>query len=222
MRSQLTVKGGNLVVYKRRQIWQILHLIILRFLGSYFSVHAGGFVCHRLHRSKLHLLWPFQVPQSAQLWGECARSVRECTLTSVTLKRLVVYTLFQVKGEDNDSTEEENTSVLHIICGELSGSCSLATNVSLSQTLWFLMTSCSSFRSTSPECSSPDHLTVPSMILNSVRLTGLQRKIRSAALQRKTRVIAKSLYRCCASVLYQSEFWNLGSPRLLITRLPSE
>lgn len=92
-------------------------------------------------------------------------------------------------------------------------------HVSLPQTLCFLMTGySSSFRSTSPEYSSPRHLTAPLMILNSIRLMGPQRKVRSAALQRKTRPIAKSLF--SASVLYQSEFWNLGSPRLLITRSP--
>lgn len=96
-------------------------------------------------------------------------------------------------------------------------------NVSLSQKLWSLMTSYSSFfRSTSPECSFPDHLTAPLMILNSIRLMGPQRNIRSAALQRKTRLIVKSL---CFMHLYYictSEFCNLGSPRLLTTRLPSE
>lgn len=88
--------GGNLVVCKRRfdrcyissySVW------CFRFLGSYFSVHAGGFVCHRLHRSELHLLWPFQVPQSTQLWGEGARSVSDCTLTFFILKCHVVYTV---------------------------------------------------------------------------------------------------------------------------------
>lgn len=38
----------------------------------------------------------------------------------------MLFTLFQVKEEDKDSTEEENTMVLHLICGELSVSCSLA------------------------------------------------------------------------------------------------
>lgn len=77
----------------------------------------------------------------------------------------------------------------------------------------------SSFRSTSPECSSPDHLTAPLMILNSIRLMGPQRKVQSAALQRKTRLIAKSL--CfmrlyCISqnfgTLYPPDSWLQGCP----------
>lgn len=76
------------------ETWQILHPIKLslwwfRFLGSHFSVPTGGFVCCHPHRSGLHLLWPFQVPQSAQLWGEWVWTVREHTLTSFTLKYLV-------------------------------------------------------------------------------------------------------------------------------------
>lgn len=45
--------------------------------------------------------------------------MRECTLTSFNLKCNVVYTPFQVKEEDKDSTEEENTMVLHLICSKL-------------------------------------------------------------------------------------------------------
>lgn len=85
-------------------------------------------------------------------------------------------------------------------------------NVSLSQKLWSLMTSySSSFRSTSPECSFPDHLTAPLMILNSIRLMGPQRNIRSAALQRKTRLIVKSL--CFMHLYYISQnFVTLDPP----------
>lgn len=85
-------------------------------------------------------------------------------------------------------------------------------NVSLSQKLWSLMTSySSSFRSTSPECSFPDHLTAPLMILNSIRLMGPQRNIRSAALQRKTRLIVKSL--CFTHLYYISQnFVTLDPP----------
>lgn len=34
--------------------------------------------------------------------------------------------MFQVKEEDKDSTEEENTMVLQLKCGELSDSCCVA------------------------------------------------------------------------------------------------
>lgn len=77
-----------------------------------------------------------------------------------------------------------------------------------------------SFRCTSPECLSPDHLRAPLMNVKSVNPTGVQRKVQSAVLQRTARPTAKSLY--FISVLYQSEFWNLESPRLLITELPFE
>lgn len=85
-------------------------------------------------------------------------------------------------------------------------------NVSLPQTLGFLITShASSFRSTSPECSSPDHLTAPLIIRNSVRHTGPERKVRSAALRRKARLIAKSL---CFVHLYSisQNFGTLDPP----------
>lgn len=68
-------------------------------------------------------------------------------------------------------------------------------NVTLSDIVIFLMIYCSSpFRSISPECLFLDPLTPPLMILNSICLMELQRKVQSAVLQRKTRLIAKSLY----------------------------
>lgn len=89
-----------------------------RFLEFHISVHPGCAVYHRLHLHRLHLLRPFQVPQSTQLWGKHCLLVCECAVATLfPSSRHIVYVLLQAKEEDKDATEgvEGNTSVLYFL-----------------------------------------------------------------------------------------------------------
>lgn len=96
-----------------------VHVWCFRFLDLHVSIHTGGPVYHCLHLHQLHLLWPFQIPQSTQLRGErllmCAYAVT--SLSPFTLRPHFVCFLLQVKEEDEDTAVgvKENTMVLYLL-----------------------------------------------------------------------------------------------------------
>ncbi len=93
-----------------------------RFLDFHVSIHAGGPVHHDLDLHQLHLLWPFQVPQPTQLWGErvLVRANAVAPLSPLTLSPRIVCVHSQVKEEDEDTAKEaeENTKVLYLFHNE--------------------------------------------------------------------------------------------------------